>query len=195
MKKEDLIKLGLTEEMATKVVENYGHMIPKGRFDEEVEEKNNLKSQLEERNKQLEERDKQLAELSKNNADNEELKKQIAQLQADNKAKEDEYNENISKLKLDNALDKALTGAGSKNNTALKALLNLENIKLDGENLIGLNEQLEAVKKDNDYLFESEEKEPGAPAGTTPKNAGDGTNPPAKMTLGSAIAAAYGNKN
>jgi hypothetical protein len=49
-------------------------------------------------------------------------------------------------------------------------LLNLENIKLDGDNLIGLDDQLKAIKESDDYLFEDQ------PSGGTGANpAGGGT--------------------
>lgn len=48
----------------------------------------------------------------------------------------------------------ALLAAKAKNTKAVKALLDEEKISLDGENLIGVNEQLEAIKKDNAYLFD-----------------------------------------
>ena len=53
MNKDELIKLGLTEEQATKLIEKYGNMIPQSRFNEIVEEKNKLKADLTERDKQL----------------------------------------------------------------------------------------------------------------------------------------------
>ena len=85
MNKDELIKLGLTEEQATKLMEKYGNMIPQSRFNEVVEEKNKLKSDLTER-------DKQLSELQKNNSSNEELKKQkqaelVKKVEAENKEK------------------------------------------------------------------------------------------------------------
>ncbi len=67
MNKEELIKLGLTDELANKVVENYGHMIPKTRLDEEIEKKKDLE-------KQLKDKEEELAELIKSNADNEKAK-------------------------------------------------------------------------------------------------------------------------
>ena len=53
MNKDELIKLGLTEEQATKLMEKYGNMIQQSRFNEVVEEKNKLKADLTERDKQL----------------------------------------------------------------------------------------------------------------------------------------------
>lgn len=182
MNKDELIKLGLTEEQAMKLMEKYGNMIPQSRFNEVVEEKNKLKSDLTER-------DKQLSELQKNNSSNEELKKQIIELQEKNQASEKEYQETLAKVKLDNALELALTSAGAKNNIAVKALLKMENIKMDNDKVIGLTEQIEELKKTSDYLFKVEEK---APAGTTPANPNGSGNPAeSKVTLGSALSAFY----
>ena len=57
-----------------------------------------------------------------------------------------DYEAKIEKLNFDTKLDKALTDAKAKNPKTVKALLNLENLKLDGEDIIGLKEQLEALK-------------------------------------------------
>ena len=184
MNKDELIKLGLTEEQATKLMEKYGNMIPQSRFNEVVEEKNKLKADLTER-------DKQLSELQKNNSSNEELKKQITELQEKNKASEKEYQETLAKIKLDNALELALTTAGAKNNIAVKALLKMENIKMDNDKVIGLTEQIEELKKTSDYLFKVEDK---TPTGTTPANPNGSGNPAEpKITLGSALGAIYNN--
>ena len=188
MNKDELIKLGLTEEQAMKLIEKYGNMIPQSRFNEVVEEKNKLKADLTER-------DKQLSELQKNNSSNEELKKQITELQEKNQASEKEYQETLAKIKLDNALELALTSAGAKNNIAVKALLKMDNIKMDNDKVIGLTEQIEELKKTSDYLFKIEEKAPEVPAGKTPANPNNDGNPvEPKITLGSALGKIYNNK-
>lgn len=95
--------------------------------------------------------------------------------QADYESKVSEIEANAAKTlaaeKLNNAIEMALVNAGTRNAKATKALLNLDNIKLDGENLIGLNDQLENLKKSDSYLFN----------GTTTINKGgsskDGTKP------------------
>lgn len=53
MNKEELIKLGLIGEQEIKLIEKYGNMIPQSRVNELVEEKNKLKTDLTERDKQL----------------------------------------------------------------------------------------------------------------------------------------------
>ncbi len=55
-------------------------------------------------------------------------------------------------------LEGALKSANVRNTKAVKALLNLEGIKLEGENVLGLSEQIEALKKSDSYLFAEEQK-------------------------------------
>ena len=102
--------------------------------------------------------------------------------------------ETLAKIKLDNALELALTTAGARNNLAVKALLKMENIKMDNDKVIGLTEQIEELKKTSDYLFKVEDKTPPAPTGTTPANPNGSGNPAEpKITLGSALGAIYNN--
>ena len=177
MNKEDLLKLGLTEEQAEKVLsvnaEQLKGFIPKVRFDEV----NNAKKQAE---KDLSERDKQLETLKNSTGDVETLKNTIKQLQDENKASKEQYEANISKIKLDNAIDNALGNAKVKNSRAVRALLDMEKIKFENETLSGLDEQLKALKEaeDSKFLFE-EIKEPAKPSfsGVEPGASTGETNP------------------
>ncbi len=63
------------------------------------------------------------------------------------------YETDIAKIKYDSALDVALVSSKTKNPKALKGLLDLEKIKLDGDKLTGFDEQLETIKKSDAYLF------------------------------------------
>ena len=177
MNKEDLLKLGLTEEQAEKVLsantEQLKGFIPKARFDEV----NNAKKQAE---KDLSDRDKQLETLKNSTGDVETLKNTIKQLQDENKASKEQYEANISKIKLENAIDNALGNAKAKNSKAVRALLDMEKIKFENDNLSGLNEQIEALKEaeDSKFLFE-EIKEPAKPSfsGVEPGASTGETNP------------------
>ena len=120
---------------------------------ENIDERyNKLKTQKTELETQIKERDTQLADLSKSNKDNECLLNQIKDLQALNK-----------QIQFDYALEGALTNAKSKNNKALKALLDMNSIKYQEGKLEGLQEQIEALQKDASYLFDLE---------TTPQSTG-----------------------
>jgi len=157
MKKEDLIKLGLTEEQAEKVAELFAEelkgFIPKFRFDEV----NEAKKKLEE---ELKNRDKQLEELKK--IDVEGLKAEIEKLQKENQDAKKQYEAELSQIRLNNAIEMALVAAKAKNIKAVKALLDLSKIKLDGENLIGFKEQVDVLKQadDSKFLFEETQSNP-----------------------------------
>ncbi|NYV67269.1 phage scaffolding protein [Bacillus sp. Gen3] len=166
MNKEQLIALGLTEEQADKIIEGFGTMIPKTRFDE-----------LNESNKQLKEdikdRDKQLEDLKKIDAEG--LQQKIQELQQTNKANQDAYDAKIKQMQIDSAVEKALVGAKAKNIKAVKALLDLENAELDGESIKGLEEQLKTLQESEDskFLFNIETKNPTQLKGLKPGEKGD----------------------
>lgn len=148
MNKKTLMELGLTEEQADAVMKGLdGEYVPKARFNEINEAKQGLEQQIAER-------DKQLDELKK--VDAEGLQQKIEELQAANKEAVAAHQAELAGLRLDGAIELALTQARAKNSKAVAALLDREKIKIDGERVSGLDEQLQALKKDNDYLFESE---------------------------------------
>ncbi len=146
MNKEQLMELGLTEEQAEKVLAKYVNMIPKHRFDEVNEEKKELKNQLEER-------DAQLKELKVKASGNDELTAKITELEKLNKATKEEYEAKMSVLKKETAIELKLKDEKAKNIKAVKALLDLEKVSLDGDNLVGLDEQLKTLKESDAYLF------------------------------------------
>ena len=162
MNKEELLKLGLSEEQTEKVLsvnaEQLKGFIPKSRFDEV----NNTKKQLE---KDLKDRDVQLENLKNSSGDVETMKQTIENLQRDNKVAKDNFEAELAKFKLESAIDTTLLGSNVINTRAVKALLDMDKIKLDGDVLIGINEQLEALKtaEDSKMLFkvtETKQKEP-----------------------------------
>lgn len=146
MNKEQLVALGLEEEVADKVIEGFGKMIPKHRFDDKNEEVKELKEQLQQR-------DTQLTELQTQATGNEELQAQIKTLQEQNEQTKTEYQQKLDKKDFDFALIEALRDAKARNPKAVKGLLNIEGIKFEGDQLIGLSEQLDALKQSDDYLF------------------------------------------
>lgn len=151
MKKEEFVKIGVSEELAAACekasLDELKDFVPRIRMNEVNEENKALKQTVSDR-------DKQLDDLKKSSGDNAELKKQIEDLQKQNAAEKAAHDKEIAQLKLDNAVETALTAAGAKNNKVLRALLDAEKIKLDESGkLTGLSEQLEAVRKTDGYLF------------------------------------------
>jgi hypothetical protein len=149
MSKEDLIAMGLTEEQAKKVMDSLdGNFVTKARFNEINEENKTLK-------KSVSDRDKQLEDLKKSSGDNAALQQQISDLQKQNADQQKAHDEELAKLKLDNAVEIALSGAKARNGKAVKAMLDMSKVKLgeDGK-LSGFDEQIEALKKSDAYMFD-----------------------------------------
>lgn len=169
MKKEELLKKveGLTDDVAEKVLKAFEGYVPKARFDEVNEAKKNAEALVKERDTQIE-------KLKEDNKGNEDLKNQIAKLQDDNKKAVEAKDAEIKKIKIDNAVNTALIGAGAKNTKAVLALLKLDGAELADDGTVkGLSEQIDALKKaeDSSFLFKSEGKNPKK--GVTPKGNND----------------------
>ena len=159
MKREDLDKFELSKEAIDQIMALNGKDIEagKGRLTAAEQERDALKTQLAEANKQIESFKAMDVEAIKKSAD--EYKAKFEQAEADAKAKMDQ-------LKFDHALDGALKEAKAKSAKAVKALINVEGLKLTDDGVIvGLKEQLEKIKSENDYLFESETKPPKVTTG------------------------------
>ena len=109
---------------------------------------------------QIAERDRQLEELKKVDAAG--LQEQITRLQGENQSAKESYEKQIADMKLDYALDAALIGKKAKNPKAVKGMLAMEDIKLDGDKLLGLDTQLESLLKSDSYLFDTEDASKGS---------------------------------
>lgn len=171
MKKEDFVKIGIAEDLAAKCeaasLDELKDYVPRARMNEVSEENKTLKQSAADRDKQLE-------ELKGLGGDNAELKKQLEALQQQNARQVIAHEAQMLQLRLDNAVEAALTAAGSKNNRALRALLDTEKIKLDDSGrLEGLEEQLEAVRRSDPYMFAERERERVGFKGFQPGASGD----------------------
>ncbi|PAF34212.1 hypothetical protein CHH69_16915 [Terribacillus saccharophilus] len=168
--KELLEKLASGETTVDEVIkaidEANQERVPRSRLNDKIDEVKDLETQLKDR-------DKQLKDLSKKAGDNEDLLNQIKQLQDENKQKDQDYQAKLAAKTFDYALSEALRKAKARNPKAIKALLDTEAIKLDGDKLLGLDEQLKGLQESDAYLFEVEEA-PQGPKGRTPNPGGKG---------------------
>jgi hypothetical protein len=155
MKREDLIKLGIAEDVVDKIMALHGSDIEthKGKLTATQAELDTFKIQLGDANKQIE---------SFKGMDIEGVKKTADEYKAKFEAAQAEGAKQMAALKFDHALEGALTGAKAKNAKAVRALLDANALKLndaDGS-IIGLDDQIKKIKEGNDYLFESETPTP-----------------------------------
>lgn len=153
MKRSELEALGLTKEQADAVIKINGEDIENAKSVSSAELKN-IQTEVDSLKNQVKERDTQLETLKGSAGDNEALKQQIADLQKANTDAVAAHESEMTKLKVDFAVEKALTGANAKNVKAVRALLDLEDAKLDKEgNVKGLADQIEKLTKGEDTKF------------------------------------------
>ncbi|MET7041030.1 phage scaffolding protein [Clostridium botulinum] len=132
-----------------------GAFIPKVRFDQ-------INEQAKEYKKQVGERDTQLKNLKEQYKDVDGLKEKVEQLELDNQAQKETYEKQLSDIAFNNALEKGLSTFNIKDKNLIMALIDKDKLKVDGDNVIGLKEQIEPLKQSHDFLFEKEVKGTGS---------------------------------
>lgn len=162
MTKKQLEDLGISKELIDAVMKINDNDIANAKSASAAEIKN-LQTEADGLKAQVSDRDKQLETLKASAGDNEALTKQIADLQAENVKAKETHEAELNQLKVDFAVEKALTGAKAKNIKAVRALLDLTDAKLDKDgNVKGLSEQIEKLTTgaDTKFLFEAAKQRP-----------------------------------
>lgn len=114
------------------------------------------------------------------------LQSQVAKLTQDLADKEKAHQQELADLTFDGVLKDAITAARGRNDKAIRALLDVDALKASKDQTADIKAALEGLKKDNGYLFETDEVPP-------PYAAGTGTGPySGGMTSMDAIRAAAG---
>ncbi|MDI6572759.1 phage scaffolding protein [Leuconostoc lactis] len=152
MKTEDLTAIGLTKEQVDSVFKLHG---------QEVNDLNaqvsTLTAERDGYQSQVDDVTTKLNDAKAATGNNQELTSQLQQLQSDLDSAKQEAENRVSQTKVDYELKLALKENGALNDKAVSALLDRDVIKLDNEGKItGLSEQIEAVKTENPFLFETQ---------------------------------------
>lgn len=186
MKKEDLVKFGLNDETAQKIAdaiaEEMKSFIPKNRFDEVNESNKTLKAQIADRDKQLE-------DLKKVDAAG--LNARIAELQAENKKAKETHDAQINEMRRDYAIENALRDAKAKNIKAVRALLNLDEITIDGEKINGIDKQIKALTESEETKFLFNVSDPKFKGMNPPPNPNHQGDPNANVSAAASYAQKY----
>ncbi|NHL37855.1 phage scaffold protein [Clostridium botulinum] len=122
----------------------------------EKKELETANSSIKEYKKQLKDRDKQLNDLKDKAKDSEELSQKIENLKADNEKTTKNYEAKLNQINFDTKFEKAIDEYKAKNPKALRALLDMDKVKLVDDTFIGLEEQVKSLKESDAYLFEIE---------------------------------------
>ena len=137
-----------TEDIDKKVSEAIGKsFVARGDFNTVNEAKKSLEAQVATMTTQLE-------DLKK--VDTSKLQEEITRLQGENKSAKEQYENALSKARLDQAVQMALVKAKARDVASVMPHINMGVVKLDGDQLLGLNDQIETIRKEKGYLFEDE---------------------------------------
>ena len=149
MKREDITKIfeGATEEQINAVLDINSKDIGNAKKKLEIE-RDKYKDQLETAQNSLKEFE---------GVDVNELQSKIKTLTSDLETKDTEYQQKIADMEFNSVLDGAISKSGAKNTKAVKALLDLDTLKTSKNQADDIAKALDEIKKDNDYMFTSEE--------------------------------------
>ena len=122
------------------------------------------------------------------------LNQKISQLETDLANKDKELNTKVTEIKKDHAIDAKIRDFKGKNIKAIKALLDMDKITYENEELGGIDEQLTALgsAEDSSMLFGDVQNTPSGTHLNNPPSGGGG-NPPAK-TFAEAVANSLSKK-
>lgn len=154
MKREDLTKLGIEEEAIDSIMALNGADIEKTKAasKQSQDELDAIKLQLQEATKTIEGFKAMDIDGIKKAADD--WKGKAEQATKDAEAR-------IANMRFNSTLGEALASAKAKNPKAVRALLSENDLKqTESGEIVGLKEQLEKIKSENDFLFESDTPAP-----------------------------------
>ena len=138
------------------------------------EEYDILQGQVKVHEDKAKELSKTVKELQKDVDASEALKLKLDDLEGKLGAKDKE----IEKVKFDFKLEAKMKEVGAKNIKAIKALIDMEQVKLEDGELVGFDTQIEALKESDSYLFEEVGKGTLGSAGNHKRDNGANTKNP-----------------
>ena len=96
---------------------------------------------------------------------------------------EDKYNTDMAAVRLDSAVNLELVEKKAKNPKLVKAAIDMSLLKLDGDKVLGLSEQLDKLKESDAYLFDIEEAPPASRVSTGSQHQNPGNSDPFMSAL------------
>lgn len=123
-------------------------VIEKTKYDQVLTERNDFE-------KEVGKRDGQLKDLGKLAKDNKDLQTKLETIKTENTTALAQKDAEYKKAILETNVTAALKDSGAKNIDVVKKMIDLDKISYDSDNktVIGLKEQVDSLKKSDEYLF------------------------------------------
>ena len=151
MNRKFLEELGLEKDQINSIMEKNGEDLEKQKekLAQKDEEIRGLKANIEERDKDIEDLKKADDKVSKE--DYETLQNKYKELEKTSK-------ENVANVTKNFLIDKVLSNSKAKNVDVLRKQIDFDKVKLDGDKITGLDDQIEDLQKYDSYLFNTDDK-------------------------------------
>lgn len=151
MNREFLEKLGLEKDTIDQIMAEHGKTLnaTKQQLETVEQERDELQTQLEARDTQLE-------ELKK--VDPESLQERIAELEQENQAAKEQYESELKDVRLNSAIKLAISGQ-VHDEDLVAGLFDKEKLVIDGDKVVGLEDQLKVLQEEKSFLFKQAEAE------------------------------------
>lgn len=146
LKTEDLKAQGLNQDQINYVMAEYGKELNPLKTD-----RDNLRSQLNQAQATLK---------SFEGVDIAQLRNEVSRLETELRNKDAAYQKKMADRDFNDLLNSIVTGSKARNTKAVIAQLDLEALKSSKNQERDIQKAVEAVKKESDYLFESDKKIP-----------------------------------
>lgn len=148
-----LEEMGIEKENINKILDKYHEGVKE--YKDSAEKVKTLEAETTSLKEQIAQRDKDLKELKK--VDAKEFETKIAELEEKNKTLQEAHDKEMSETRRNLMIENSLMKANVKNSKAIRGMLELDKITIDGDELAGLEEQIKALKESDSYLFNIEE--------------------------------------
>lgn len=153
MKKQELLDLGVPEELVEKILISHGKDIEAKKTEIET-----LTTAQKASKKQIEDANAAIATFK--DLDVDAIKASAEEYKTKFEEAQEASAKQLKQVKFDHALNDGISTAKAKNIKAVRALLDVDKISLEDDGtLSGLDEQLLKVTEENDFLFEPVEDE------------------------------------
>jgi uncharacterized protein YoxC len=188
MKRDFLKSLGIEDkDIIDKIMDENSTDIGKAKGDTET-----LKQRITDLENDIRTKDATISTLQTKADSVDGLNQQIAQLQTDKTNLTNELNTKVSQIQKDHAIEGKIRDAKGKNIKAIKALLDMDKITYENNELGGIDDQLTALAsaEDSSMLFGETQTPPAGTHFNNPRAGGNGGNPPTSNSFAEAVAKA-----